>query len=134
MRKLLYLLGAQDLELDKHNEDIVRATVLCEAAILSSSFCVNMSYKVAPYKYIWNYIQGSLLKLNFHRWNILILHDFFIEYFYSWLKCLPIFFCRPNFPVSTSYCKIQYNYYGNAFNISVNCLELVKLSETFFVW
>lgn len=56
-------------------------------AIVSSRFCVNIIYKVAPYKYIRNYMQGSLLKLNFHRWNILILHNFISYYFYSWLKC-----------------------------------------------
>lgn len=49
---LLYLLSAQDLELDKYNEDTVRATILCKTAMLSSHFCVNISYKVAPYKYI----------------------------------------------------------------------------------
>jgi len=50
-----YLLTAWDLELDKYNEDIVRATILCKTAILSSHFCANINYKVAPYKYIWNY-------------------------------------------------------------------------------
>jgi len=47
-----YLLTAWDLELDKYNEDIVRATILCKTAILSSHFCANINYKVAPYKYI----------------------------------------------------------------------------------
>lgn len=88
IRKLHCFLSAQDLELDKYHADIVRAVVFCRAATPSSCFCMNISYKVAPYKYIWNYVQGSLLKLHFHRWNILILHYSFSDYFYCWLKCL----------------------------------------------
>lgn len=132
IRKLLYLLNAQDLELDKYSEDILRATVLCKRAILSSHFCVNTSYKVDPYKYSLNYIQGSLLKQNFHRGNILILHNFF-SYCFVLDKILVMCFCRPNCRINTFYCKIQCNYYGNAFTISVECLKPAKLNEMFLV-